>query len=263
MMVTRNQKIYFFAVGLLALWVGVWGFFIPEQVDKAIPWLVPPLHARFIGAIYLAAVVIMGGSMMAHKYDEVHVATIMVSIWTGSLFIISLFYLAEFDFSRGQVWFWFGAYIAYPIIGIWYAWTHWNTRNESAGVDLPAWIRTVLLVEGAALSALSLALLFAPNFMLTLWPWKVTRLLIQIYSGPFLSFGVGSLLLSRQRTWSTIRIVVTGVFVLALGALIASTIHRSLFSFASPAAWIWFGGFSLVLVSHGSMILLHRTTGSK
>ena len=45
--VTRGQKMYFAAVGLLALWVGIWGYFIPTQVDKAIPWLVPPLHARF------------------------------------------------------------------------------------------------------------------------------------------------------------------------------------------------------------------------
>ena len=27
--VTRGQRIYFGAVGLLALWVGIWGYFIP------------------------------------------------------------------------------------------------------------------------------------------------------------------------------------------------------------------------------------------
>jgi len=80
----------------------------------------------------------------------------------------------------------------------------------------------------------------------------------QIYSGPFLAFGICSLLLSRQRTWSAVRIVVSGFFVLALGVLIASTIHKSLFSFANPATWIWFGGFTLVLVLHASMILLNR-----
>jgi hypothetical protein len=42
--VSRNQKIFFAAVGALALWVGLWGFFIPTHVDKAIPWLVPFLH---------------------------------------------------------------------------------------------------------------------------------------------------------------------------------------------------------------------------
>ena len=256
--VTRNQKIFFAAVGALALWVGMWGFFIPEHVDKAIPWLVPPLHARFIGAIYLSGAVLMCGSMLANRLEEVKVSNIMVSIWTGALFVISLFYLNEFDFSRGPVWFWFGAYIAYPLIGFWYAWTHRNRRDESASPSLPAWIQTALLIQGVILTTLALALLLTPEFMLTVWPWKVTRMLIQIYSGPFLAFGICSLLLSRQRTWSAVRIVVSGFFVLALGVLIASTTHKSLFSFANPATWIWFGGFTLVLVLHASMILLNR-----
>ena len=257
--VTRNQKIFFAAVGALALWVGMWGFFIPEHVDKAIPWLVPPLHARFIGAIYLSGAILMGGSMLANHLDEVQVSNIMVSIWTGALFVISLFYLSEFDFSRGPVWFWFGAYIAYPLIGFWFAWTHRKMRDESTSPGLPTRIRTALLIQGVILTALALALLSAPELMLTVWPWKVTRMLIQIYSGPFLSFGIGSLLLSRQRTWSAVRIVVSGFFVLALGVLIASAIHSPLFSFANPATWIWFGGFTLVLVLHASMIFLTRS----
>jgi hypothetical protein len=257
--ITHNQKIFFAAVGALALWVGVWGFFVPEHVDKAIPWLVPPLHARFIGAIYLSGAVLMCGSMLANHLDEVQVSNIMVSIWTGALFVISLFYLSEFDFSRGPVWFWFGAYIAYPLIGFWYAWTNRNISEKSTSPGLPAWIRTALLIQGMILTALALALLLASDFMLTIWPWKVTRMLTQIYSGPFLSFGIGSLLLSRQRTWPALRIVVSGFFVLALGVLITSTIHRSLFSFASPATWTWFGGFALLLVLHASMILLNRT----
>jgi hypothetical protein len=257
--VTRNQNIYFAAVGVLALWVGVWGFFIPEHVDKAIPWLVPPLHARFIGAIYLAGLGIMGGSILTRHYEEVRVSTIIVALWTGALFVISLFYLGEFDFSRGPIWFWFGAYIAYPLIGFWYAWKYRNTGDESTHPGLPAWIRTTLLIQGVILTALSFALFFAPEFMLKVWPWKVTRMLIQIYSGPFLSFGVGSYLLSRQRSWSAIRVVVAGFFVLALGVLTASTLHRSLFSPANLSTWIWFAGFTLVLVLHALMLLMNRT----
>ena len=256
--VTRNQKIYFAAVGALALWVGMWGFFVPEQVDKAIPWLVPPLHARFIGAIYLAGVLLMGSSMLARHYKEVHVSMIIVAVWTGALFVISLFYLSEFDFRRGPVWFWFGAYIAYPLIGFWYAWMYRNTGSESTSPGLPAWIRMTLLIQGVILISLALALLLAPDLMLTVWPWKVTRMLIQIYSGPFLSFGIGSYLLGRQHTWSAIRIVVTGFFVLAFGVLIASTIHRSLFSLANFSTWIWFAGFTIVLILHGSIIFLNR-----
>lgn len=257
--VTRNQRLYFAAVGALALWVAFWGLLIPEHVDKAIPWLVPPLHARFIGAIYLSAVLIMGSAMLARKFDEVRVVTIMVSIWTGALFIISLFYLSEFDFSRGPVLFWFGAYIAYPIIGFWISWTQRASHDETTVPALPGWIRTYFLAQGVLLTALSLALFFAPDLMLSIWPWKVTRMLIQIYSGPFLSFGIGSLLLSRQQTWPQVCIGAAGILLLALGVLVVSAMHFSLFTASNPSTWVWFGGFSLVAIILGVVIFRGRS----
>jgi hypothetical protein len=54
MSISRGHKVYFLALGLLAVWVGVWGYFIPAQVDAAIPRLVPPLHALFLGPICLS-----------------------------------------------------------------------------------------------------------------------------------------------------------------------------------------------------------------
>jgi hypothetical protein len=256
--VTRNQRIYFAAVGALALWVAFWGLLIPEKMDKAIPWLVPPLHARFIGAIYLSAVLIMGSAMLAKKFEEVRVVTIMVSIWTGALFLISLFYLNTFDFSRGPTLFWFAAYIAYPIIGFWIAWTQRAAYNESTNTILPNWIRTYLFVQGVLLTLLALALFFTPDFMLSVWPWKVDRMLVQIYSGPFLSFGIGSLLLSRQQTWPQVRIAVAGILLLAIGVIFVSIIHRSLFTASSPSTLVWFGGFSLVAIILGAMIIRSR-----
>lgn len=253
--VTRNQKIYFAAVGLLALWVGVWGYFIPENVDKAIPWLVPPFHARFIGAIYLSAVIIMGCSMLARRYAEVRVAVFMIGIWTGSLFVISLFYLNEFDFSRGQVLFWFGAYIIYPVIGFWFAWVHRSERDSPATASLLIWMQKYFLVQGAITTILALALLLAPDLMVNLWPWKITRMLAQIYSGPFLAYGIGSLMLGRQRTWTEVRIVALASFILTVSVLVASIIHRALFTPSSPSMWIWFGGFSLATLFLAAVII--------
>ena len=254
MAVTRNQKIYFAAVGLLALWVGVWGFFVPERVDKAIPWLVPPLHARFIGALYLSAVVLMGMSMLAKQFAEVRAPTFIAAVWTGLLLIISFFYLSEFDFSRGPVWFWFGAYILYPIIGFWLTWKYRDIQNDSTGTRLSSWIQTYFLIQGIIISGLALLLLLAPDFMLTVWPWKITRMLAQIYAGPFLAYGLGCLMLSRQRTWPEVRIVALSFLVLSIGVIIASVIHRSLFSVSNPSTWIWFASFLLITLFLGAMI---------
>lgn len=249
--VTRGQRIYFAAVGLLALWVGIWGYFIPGHVDRAIPWLVPPLHARFLGAVYLSAATILVGGILARYYAEVRVMVYLITIWTGMLFVVSLFYLGEFDYSHKPVWFWFGAYLIYPLIGLWLMWRHRTLHERVAGPALPAWVRGYLLAQGIIVTALALALLLVPEIMVNVWPWKITRLLAQIYSAPFMAYGLSSVTLSRAQTWPEVRVIVIGACVLAIGVLLASFIHRGLFTLTNLATWIWFGGFSLATVMLG------------
>lgn len=249
--VTARQRLYFAAVGVLALWVGIWGYFIPNQVDKAIPWLVPPLHARFLGAMYLSGTAFMVGAMLARYYGEVRVVVWVIAIWTGMLFVVSLFYLGEFDYRREQVWIWFGSYLLYPLIALWLIWRSRALHERVAGPDLPAWVRGYLRAQGLVVSLLALALLLAPETMVNIWPWKITRLLAQIYSAPFLAYGLSSLMLSRQQTWPEIRVTVMATFVFAFGVLLASWIHRQLFSFTSLATGLWFGGFLLATAMLG------------
>src|SRR3712207_136693 len=95
--VTLAHRLYFTAVGALALWVGVWGYFAPHRIDVAIPWIVPPLHARFLGAMYLSGTAFMIGCLFARRWYEVRVVVMMIAIWTGLLFVVSLFHLQAFD----------------------------------------------------------------------------------------------------------------------------------------------------------------------
>ena len=247
----REHKIYFFAVGFLALWVGIFGFFLPTHVDWALPWLVPPLHARFLGSMYLSGATFMVLALFASRWSEVRVVLPMIAIWTGMLFIISLFYPGEFNFAKPQPWIWFGAYLAYPLIAVWLAWRYRNEDTVPKGAALPGWARVYLLVQGMVATVLGLVLLLAPNSMASVWPWKITQLLAQLYSAPFLSYGIGSLLLSRRQTWSEVRIPVTATLVFAMGVLIASVIHRALFSAADFSHWLWFISFTIASLMLG------------
>lgn len=252
-LVSRNIKVYFAAVGLLALWVGAWGYFVPARVDEAIPWLVPPLHARFLGGMYLSGTAFMIAGIFSRRFDEVKTMVPMIAIWTGMLFIVSLFYLGEFDYSRPQVWIWFGAYLIYPLIALGLTWSHRALNEPHDGTPLPAWAKNYLFVQGVLVTLLSLSLLFAPDLMVSVWPWKITRLLAQIYSAPFLSYGLGSLMLSRRQTWKEARVVLIGTVVFAIFVLMASIIHRELFSLSNASTWIWFGGFAIASLMLGGM----------
>src|SRR5918911_243571 len=113
MPVTARQRLYFAAVALLAAWVGFWGYARPSRVERALPFSVPPLHARFLGAMYLSGVVFMLGCMLCRRWASVRVVVPMIAVWTGMLLVVSLLHLGSFDFGRSQTLVWFAAYAVY------------------------------------------------------------------------------------------------------------------------------------------------------
>jgi hypothetical protein len=161
------------------------------------------------------------------------------------LLVVSLFHLGEFNPAVPPTYVWFAAYFFYPLIAAWLAWTHRHAPAPVAGTAsaLPLLVRLYLLAQGLVVTLLALALLAAPGLMTAVWPWKITPLLAQLYSAPFLSYGLGSLLLASRRTWLETRIALAATCVFAAGVLLASLIHAALFSLSSPATWLWFASF--------------------
>jgi hypothetical protein len=230
---------YFLLVGLFALWVGAWGYFAPAQVDRALPWTVPPLHARFIAAMYLAGALAMGWSLWAPRLAAVRMPIALATLWTAGLLLASLLHWSEFDFAKPQVWFWMGAYAVYPL---WGAWLYWRTRAADArSVRRPD---PALLAVAVACLVLAGALLLAPQAMVRAWPWTIRPVLVSIYAGPFLAYGLCALLLAREARPEARRIVLASMLAFALLALLASLLHLRLFRFEAPAAWVWFGAFA-------------------
>jgi hypothetical protein len=258
--VTWPERAYFLAVGALAAAVGVPSYFSPAQAADVLPFAVPPLHARLIGAMYLSGLALMLGGIFARRWSDVRVIPAITAIWTGGLLLVTLLHLEAFDFATTQTQIWFGAYVAYPLIGIWLLVRRRHERGVAAADRrLPAGSRRWLTSQGVVLSALGAALLVAPGTMAGGWPWPVTPLLAQIYSAPLLAYGIGSVLLARARTWRETRIAVVGIGLFALLALVGSVIHRDLFAIGDPAAWAWFALLTAITAGAVAMMLPPRS----
>jgi hypothetical protein len=251
------ERAYFLAVGLLAAAVGLPTYFSPGQAAEVLPFSVPPLHARLIGAMYLSGLAIMLAALVARRWADVRLVPAITAIWTGGLLLVTLLHLEAFDFATKQTLIWFGAYLAYPVIGVWLLVRH---RHDGppvpGGRPLAPVARRWLTIQGVVLGVPGAALLVVPGAMAELWPWPVTPLLAQIYSAPLLAYGIGSLLLARVPTWREARIEVLGIGLFALLALIGSVIHRELFAVGDPAAWVWFAVLVAVSAAAGGMLAL-------
>lgn len=252
--ISSGQKLFFTVICAAALLVAVLGLFHPAYLASIFSWLeLPPLHARFVGAIYAFGAVFMLGCLAARQQGEVRWAVQLIGVWTGMLFIISLLNLSAFDFSRLPVWIWFASYIIYPMIAIWMTVRQpAQARTEGlAGPPLAGPVKGFLLAQGILFSLLAVFLFLAPAVLATLWPWNLTPILAQMYSGPLLAYGLGSLLFSRQDTWLGVRAILPGMLVFSAATVLASFMHIGLFSFGHLADLLWFGWFiaaSIILV---------------
>jgi uncharacterized membrane protein (DUF2068 family) len=256
----RNSVYLRMLFGSVAAFAGIvafWGLCAPEEMAHAIPLSVPPLHARFLGAMYLSGTVLMIGGIAARQWREVRVVTLMLALWTGLLGAVSVGHLDAFDWARLQTWFWFFAYIDFPLAAFWIAWAK---RTESSGADvvsgfaISAGLRAYLRVQGMVAVVLAMCCLLLPGLMVRVWPWPIKLLLAQIYGAPFLSFGIGSLYAASRRDWAEVRVVALGALTFTLSVVVASLLHSQLFDPRSISAWVWFGGFG---VASGILLLFN------
>jgi len=249
--ITQGQKVFFSVICAAALLVAILGLFNPVYLASIFTWLVlPPLHARFVGAIYLFGAVFMAGCLFAKQQAEVRWGVQMIGIWTGMLFIISLLNLSAFDLSLLPVQVWFASYIIYPIISIMMT-IRQPSMMQSASLSGPAlagWAKNFLLAQGIFICALSIALFFAPNLISPRWPWKVTPVLAQMYAGPLLSYGLGSFLFAKQEQALGIRSIVPAMLAFTVTTVIVSFKHIGLFSFSEIADLLWFAWFIIASI---------------
>lgn len=84
-----------------------------------------------------------------------------------------------------------------------------------------------------------------------------------IDSAPFLSYGLGSLYAARQSALAAIRLYLVGTLVFAIGVLLASVLHLSLFSPARASRRVWFASFGIATAALGISCAVAVSTDSR
>ena len=255
LMIPQSHKVFFGIVLLEALLVALLGCFAPAYLAQLFSWVrLPPLHARFVGVMYLYGAVFMLGCLFAKRQSEVRSALVMIALWTGTLLLVSLLNLAAFDLNRLPVQIWFVSYLIDPIVALWLAWRFKAPEHRQHQTTLEPWIKTVLQVQGVLIGLFALGLLLVPAAMTVIWPWKITPLLAQLYAGPLLAYGLGSWWFAQSRSLLEVRAVLPAMFVFGAAVLIVSIIHAGLFAVNDPSDWLWFIAFALIALMTGLML---------
>jgi hypothetical protein len=239
------QRVFFAVIAVAALFVAYLGLVTPAQMDRSFTWAVlPPLHAGFVGMLYLFGGVFMVGCVLARRRSQVSGALPAIALFTSLLLLATALNSEAFDFDLSPVWVWTLSYTIYPAIALALLIRARGTAAPLAvAPTLPPWARTFLQAQAVAFALVGLVLLIAPSAMVDAWPWPISAGLAQFYGGPFLAYAVCSWHYAGKPAWTDLAAIVPAMLVFTSGTIVVSLQHSELFSSSDLAAWVWFGGF--------------------
>ena len=89
---------------------------------------------------------------------------------------------------------------------------------------------------------------------MTIWPWKISPFLAQVYSGPLVAYAVANLVLAARRNWPDTLIPAIGTFVFAGLALVASLRHLALFAAGTRCQIAWFATLATIALFAAALV---------
>ncbi|GAC1383368.1 MAG: hypothetical protein NVSMB33_11290 [Ktedonobacteraceae bacterium] len=237
---------------LITVTVAGTGLFFLTNIGRAQwPWHILPFNALFLGAAYLSSMATIAVMLLAGRWDPARLGLWMLASFTVPILIFSVLYLNHLDFQRPATWIWYFLFVTIAPYSVYNIWLHRNLPTGNP-TTIPAIWRFYLLLQGAFLCLYAIALIVAPTFFTSFWPWKIDDFHARVYSAIFLTGGVGSLVLSRSAARAEILMLALTQFILGLfvilGLVIAdSSQHRVNWNVAST--WFWIAIFAELFFS--------------
>jgi hypothetical protein len=247
---------------VVALYLAVKLTFFTDLARRDWMWPMPPYGARYMGAIYLTALIPIGTLLATRSRFVARLVNPVVLIFGATLLAVSLIDLDRFRMDTWSTPLWFGLYVLMPAAA---AHDLWRSRRRPlpAASPLASVPRTVAATAGAVLALYGLGLLAAPERLGASWPWTLDAFHGRLYSSVFLAPGAGALLLA-WRGGTAIEQRVLGLTCAALGSLpivgvatMDAALRRVDWDAPGPTAWVL--GFAALAAA--GVTLAHESSG--
>lgn len=261
-LVTAVECFFVFAAGSLT-------FLLPGLASELWPWVIPPFNSRFVGAVYLAALIPLIVFWSIPRWKPGRLTVWMILIFTALILIVMIIHWDAFEWDRISTFLaYWPLYIFLPINS-----TIFLLRSKGAGIakgyDGPVSLRIVLLAFALLGGTYGLGLLIAPELLTSFWPWEVDAFHARMYAAAFITPAVGAWILSFSRRFA-VEYVSMGLNLIAGGFLpIFGTLWTNIdvpadrqVNFSSAGTWIFFI-FFLIAGLLGVTLIVSATRLSK
>ncbi len=217
--------------------------FRPTETATRFAWpLIPTMSAMCFGSLYFAVIYSFLRVTFAKRWHEVAQV-----LWATLPVLIALcaVTIVHWDkFAHGTVRFsiWGLAYlVGPPLVALLLVVNgRRDPRTPSATeVLMPTVVRRIAFLFGVLVGVVALALIFAPEFMSSVWPWPIKPLSSRALGSLFLAAATVQFAAALEMRWSALRIAAQSA-ILWLTLLIISAVRAfDQFDQSRPGTWMF------------------------
>jgi hypothetical protein len=245
-----------------------------ETADRWAWAIAPQLSAIFLGSGYGAGAYFFWRTFRARRWHPSSAGVLGASVFAALMLLATLLHWDRFNHGDAPFlaafafWGWIVVYIVSPpaVFALW--WRNRLTDPRTPDPYEPLLSAAVLFAARLfALVALAMAAVFflSPATAIDLWPWKLTPLTARVLASLTAQVGVGALLLSLDRRWSTWRLIVQTFFVATALLLVGAARAWDEFDTDDVMTYVYVGG---LLAADVALAVLYvrterRTTGRR
>lgn len=232
---------------------GIVLFFAPTTSKDIWAFELTPFNTRFLGAIYLAALVAYVVLLVVRRWIPARIVMAMAFPFALTVLLVSLAYTDRFLWERPVAWGWFAVYASIPLYAGYFLWRFGLTRVPLAASTRTGAGRAGLICVPLAFVTYGVGLLAAPETFASFWPWPVDAFNGRIYSGIFLALASGAILVAVRSI--PLEAVTLGLTCAAFGALApigVALVGTADWSSAGTLAWV--GMFAALFVFGLSLV---------
>lgn len=180
-------------------------------------WMTPPFNARYVGVIYLGALVPLVIFAVTARWSPGRIVLWMIFAFTTAIMVAMLAYADRFEWSRFATWVFWALYLFLPVNSAVFLWRLRDLRVPEPLVHMPAAMTALALVLGGY----GIALFAIPEDATRFWPWPVDAFHARIYAATYLTPAVGALVIRRGGTLDEIRTLAATLIVFGIAAVLA------------------------------------------
>jgi hypothetical protein len=214
-------------------------YFYPDTTAERFAWAIKPhMTAMYMGAGYLGGSWLFLNAIFGKRWHRIQGGFLPITTFTWFMMIATFVYWGRFSHGKLGFYLWLILYMVTPFLVpvIWLL----NRKTDPKEPEEKDVIISSIVLWALKFIAIGTLIFVAigvvnPNFMIQVWPWKLTPLTALVIDGWIALLAVGALVMSFESRWSGWKvplgcIAIWHILVLAAAAMNISDFTNGLFN---------------------------------